>query len=111
MIGQVVALVGALLVVVAGVGVVRFDDAMLRLHALTKASTLGVVLVLLGAALALDRTNDWTSLLLAAALQLVTSPLSAALIARSTYLVVTDDPGDDLVQAVRPEPDEGAAAS
>ncbi len=111
MIGQVVALVGALLVVVAGVGVVRFDDAMSRLHALTKASTLGVVLVLLGAALALDRTNDWTSLLLAAALQLVTSPLSAALIARSTYLVVTDDPGDDLVQAVRPEPDEGAAAS
>lgn len=109
--GQVVALIGALLVLIAGIGVVRFDDAMSRLHALTKASTLGVVLVLLGAALSLDRANDWTSLLLAAALQLATSPLSAALIARSTYLVVTDDPGDDLAQAVRPEPDEGAAAS
>lgn len=109
MIGQAVALLGALLVLVAGIGVVRFDDAMSRLHALTKASTLGVVLVLLGGALVLDRPNDWTSLLLAAALQLATSPLSAALIARSTYLVVTDDPEEDLEQAVRPEPDEGVA--
>lgn len=86
MIGEAVALLGALLVLVAGIGVVRFDDPMSRLHALTKASTLGVVLVLLGAALFLHRPNDWTSLVLAAALQLATSPMSASLISRSTYL-------------------------
>jgi multicomponent Na+:H+ antiporter subunit G len=106
MIGQVVALVGSLLVMVAGIGVVRFRDSMSRLHALTKASTLGVVLVLLGAALFLDRPNDWTSLLLAAVLQLATSPLSAALISRSTYLVSTDDPEEDLEQAVSLETEE-----
>jgi multicomponent Na+:H+ antiporter subunit G len=89
-IGQAVALLGAALVLIAGIGVVRFRDPMSRLHALTKASTLGVVLVFLGAAVFLDRANDWTSLLLAAALQLATSPISAGLISRSTYLTNDD---------------------
>lgn len=108
MIGQAVALVGSLLVMIAGIGVVRFRESMSRLHSLTKASTLGVVLVLLGAAMFLDRPNDWTSLLLAAALQLATSPVSAVLISRSTYLVTTDDPAADLEQAAQVLPDEGA---
>ncbi|UDY35258.1 monovalent cation/H(+) antiporter subunit G [Dermatobacter hominis] len=84
---EVVLLVGSLLILVAGIGVLRFRPALGRLHALTKASTLGVVLVLVGAAIASHRTNDWTSLLLAAALQLATSPISASLISRSTFLV------------------------
>jgi multicomponent Na+:H+ antiporter subunit G len=100
MIGQLVAMVGSLLVLIAGIGVVRFDDPMSRLHALTKASTLGVVLVLLGAALFLDRPNDWTSLLLAAALQLVTSPVSASLISRSTYLATGEPTPEDLDEAL-----------
>ncbi len=90
MIGQAVALLGSALVLIAGIGVVRFRDPMSRLHALTKASTLGVVLVFLGAAMFLDRANDWTSLLLAAARQWVTSPISAGLISRSTFLTSDD---------------------
>ena len=86
-VSEVVVLVGSLLILVAGVGVLRFRPALSRLHALTKASTLGVVLVLIGAAIASSRTNDWTSLLLAALLQLATSPISASLISRSTFLV------------------------
>ncbi len=82
-----VVLVGSLLILVAGIGVLRFRDALSRLHALTKASTLGVVLVLLGAAVTSDHPNDWTSLVLAALLQLATSPISASLISRSTFLV------------------------
>jgi multicomponent Na+:H+ antiporter subunit G len=84
---EVVILIGALLVLVAGIGVLRFRPSLARLHALTKASTSGVVLVLFGAAIASDRPNDWTSLLLAALLQLATSPISATLISRSTFLV------------------------
>lgn len=94
MIGELFALVGAALVLVAGIGVIRFDDSLSRLHALTKATTLGVVLVFLGAAIHLDSVNDWTSLLLAAAMQLATSPIAAGLISRSTYLdaVAPEDP-------------------
>lgn len=88
--GQALILVGAGLVLLAGIGMVRFDDPLARLHALTKASTLGVVVVFFGAALILDTANDWTSLLLAAALQVATSPISAGLISRSTYLSIRE---------------------
>ncbi len=84
---EVIVVLGSLLIAIAGVGVLRFRPALSRLHALTKASTLGVALVLIGAAAASDRPNDWTSLMLAAALQLATSPISAGLISRSTFLV------------------------
>lgn len=96
MIGQLLALIGTALVLIAGIGVLRFDDSLARLHALTKATTLGVVLVFLGAAIVLDSANDWTSLLLASAIQLVSSPISAGLIGRSTYLDAVDpeDPDD-----------------
>lgn len=86
MIGQLLALLGAALVLISGIGVLRFEDSLSRLHALTKASTLGVVLVFLGAAIVLDSRDDWTSLLLAAAMQSMTSPIAASLISRSTYL-------------------------
>ncbi|MPY92885.1 MAG: Na+/H+ antiporter subunit G [Acidimicrobiia bacterium] len=86
MIAEVLVLLGALLTLLAGVGVLRFGDALARMHAVTKASTLGVVLVVVGAALALDNPNDITSLLLAGALQLLTSPVSGNLLSRTTYL-------------------------
>lgn len=110
MVGEVLALVGALLILLSAVGVIRFDDVLSRLHALGKASTLGVVLILGGAATTMPETNDWTSLLAAALLQLTTSPVSANLISRSTYLrarartgarsarvVGAPDPGDPVV--------------
>lgn len=104
MIPQAVMLLGAVLVLLAGVGVVRFDDTLARMHALTKASVLGITLVLVGAALDVADANDVTALLLAAALQILTAPVSAHLIGRSTYLSrqianrvdVVDELHDDL---------------
>ena len=55
------ALLGATLTLLAAVGVVRFPEVMARMHALTKASTLGVVLVLVGGAVTLNHPNDVTS--------------------------------------------------
>ena len=85
MTGSVLALAGAVLTLLAAVGVVRFPGVLARMHALTKASTLGVVLVLVGAAITLDHPNDVTSLLLAAALQVLTLPVGANLLSRATY--------------------------
>jgi multicomponent Na+:H+ antiporter subunit G len=81
----VLALAGAVLTLLAAVGVVRFPDVLARMHALTKASTLGMVLVLVGAAITLEHPNDVTSLLLAAALQVLTLPVGANLLSRATY--------------------------
>jgi multicomponent Na+:H+ antiporter subunit G len=84
-IGQALALLGCLLTLLAAVGVVRFPDVLARMHALTKASTLGLVLVLVGGALTLDHPNDITSLLLAGALQVLTLPVAANMMSRATY--------------------------
>jgi multicomponent Na+:H+ antiporter subunit G len=86
MIAELMILAGAILTLLSAAGVVRFGDVLARMHALTKSSTLGVLLVFIGAAIALSDPNDVTSLLLAAALQLLTSPVASNLLGRSTYL-------------------------
>lgn len=85
LVGSILALLGAVLTLLAAVGVLRFPDVLSRMHALTKASTLGFVLVAVGAAVELPTANDATSALLAAGLQIFTLPVAANLIARSTY--------------------------
>jgi multicomponent Na+:H+ antiporter subunit G len=84
-IGEVLVLAGAAFTLLAGIGTLRFSDVFARMHALGKASTLGLLLVLLGAAVPLDHPNDRTSLIVAALLHLVTSPLANILLARATY--------------------------
>jgi multicomponent Na+:H+ antiporter subunit G len=84
-VGEALVLAGCVLTLLSGIGVVRFSDVFIRMHALSKASTLGLLLALLGAALVLDHPNDITSLLLAALLHLVTSPIGTNLLARTTY--------------------------
>jgi multicomponent Na+:H+ antiporter subunit G len=84
-IGEAVILVGCVLTLLAGIGVLRFRDVFERMHALTKASSAGLILVLVGAALLLPNINDVTTLALAAFLQVLTLPVAANLIAGATY--------------------------
>ncbi len=56
------------------------------MHALAKGSTLGVVLLLTGAAISLHDPNDITSLVLAAILQVLASPPASNLLSRAVYL-------------------------
>ena len=86
MIGELLALAGATLILLSAVGVVRFRDVLARLHALAKASTLGVLLVLGGAAVNLHDLNDITSVVLAAILHLLASPPAANMVSRAAFL-------------------------
>lgn len=86
MIGQLVALVGSLFMLLAAVGILRFGDPLARMHALSKASTLGLLLVLVGAAVTLHDVNDLTSVVLAAVLHLVTSPPASNMVSRAVFL-------------------------
>ncbi len=70
-------LAGAVLVLLAAIGVVRFPDVLTRMQALTKASTIGVALVAVGSVFVLPTWNDDTSAVAAAVLQLMTLPISA----------------------------------
>lgn len=97
MIGELLALIGAVLVLLAAVGVLRFDDTLARMHALAKASTLGILLVLAGAAVNLHTLNDTTSVVLAALLHVLVSPPASNMVSRATYLVTGVSPGMDTV--------------
>jgi len=79
----VLAIVGSALVLLAGVGVVRFPELYARMHAATKAPTLGVVLVAAAAALALGDSRG--KLVLTVVLIFITAPVAAHLVARAAY--------------------------
>jgi multicomponent Na+:H+ antiporter subunit G len=76
---------GGALAVVAGIGLHRFPDVFARMHAATKPATLGLALVLTGAALNAEDAGDMAKLLLVLALQLVTAPVGAHLVGRAAY--------------------------
>src|SRR3954453_13597663 len=86
-IGELLALVGASLVLLAAIGVVRLGDVLARLHALAKASSLGVLLLLAGASINLRDLNDLTSVVLAGILHLLASPPASNMVSRAAYLV------------------------
>jgi multicomponent Na+:H+ antiporter subunit G len=92
-IGELLALVGGVFVLLSAIGVVRLPDALARLHALAKASTLGVLLVLVGAVVNLRDLNDITTIVLAAILHLLASPPGSNMMSRAVYLTHGLPPG------------------
>lgn len=97
MIGELLALVGAVLVLLAALGVLRFGDPLARMHALAKASTLGILLILAGAAVNLHTVNDITSVVLGAIVHVLVSPPASNMVSRATYLVSGVPPGEGTV--------------
>lgn len=76
---------GGFLSVATGVGLIRFPDALSRLHAATKPQILGLVFVL--AAIALE-SRAWSLLLILAPVllfQMLAAPISAHMIGRAGY--------------------------
>ena len=75
--GGILMMLGAVLTVLAGVGVLRFRDTYARMHAAAKASSLGVGFVALGAALHLGSAAASVVLALVVVLQFLTTPVGA----------------------------------
>ena len=84
-VAEVLLVSGTALILIAAIGVIRFRDVLARMHALAKATTLGLVLVLLGATVGIDDVHAATFAFLAGVLQLLTTPVSSNLMARATY--------------------------
>lgn len=84
-VGTVLIVAGALLALTAAIGMLRLPDVLSRMHAATKPQTLGLVLVAIGAALHLRGGVDIWMLVLAAAFQLLTAPVTAHMVGRLAY--------------------------
>lgn len=70
--------------VLAAAGVLKFDDTFSRMHAGTKAATLGLLLVVAGTSLRFE-VGDVVKLLAVAVLAFFTAPVGAHLIGRASH--------------------------
>ncbi|WP_336650770.1 MULTISPECIES: monovalent cation/H(+) antiporter subunit G [unclassified Leucobacter] len=108
-------LLAAVLSVAAGIGLVRFPDALSRLHAATKPQIFGLLLVI--AAIALDQRSFATLLALIPVFvfQSLTAPIAAHMVGRAAYrtgqldddTLVIDELGPAIEQAAQREEDSG----
>ena len=79
------AVTGAFLAFAAAVGVLRMPDVYIRMHASTKAGTLGSGLILLAVAVHFGELGVASRALAAIAFLLFTAPVAAHMIAKAAY--------------------------
>jgi multicomponent Na+:H+ antiporter subunit G len=79
-------LLGTGFMLVASIGLLRMPDLYTRMHAVTKAGTLGVGCILLSAAVAFGDLSVATRSVVALLFVLFTAPVSAHLLGRAGYL-------------------------
>jgi len=87
----VLILIGALLCLIAAIGLLRFRDVPTRLHAATKPQVLGLVLICVAVAIALESWAVAAFLMPVVLIQFATAPLSAHMVGRQAYRNATLD--------------------
>lgn len=100
-------LTGAVLCLVAAIGIARLPDLLTRMHAATKPQVLGILVLLTGVSLQMHNLRDIGMLLLIATFQLITAPVSAHMVGRAAYRTGNVRPDlllvDDLATTVPPD--------
>lgn len=81
----VLILSGSALALTAAIGVVRFPDTLSRMHAATKPQVLGLLLVLMGAAVRLRGHFDVGMLILTGLFTVITAPVIANRVGQLAY--------------------------
>jgi len=79
-------LAGTAFMLVAAIGLLRLPDLYTRMHAITKAGTLGIGLLLVGVAVSFGDLSVTTRVVAAFLFVLCTAPVSAHMIGRAGYL-------------------------
>lgn len=77
---------GALLMLLASVGIFRMPDVFLRMSASSKAATLGVILIMLAVAIHFGHVGITARAVGIVLFMILTGPVSAHMIARAAYI-------------------------
>lgn len=85
-VANVLILIGSIFMLIAAIGVLRFKDIYLKLHAATKSGTLGSGLILLGVGMQLKSLRSLTEIILLIFFIAITNPIGAHLIGKIQYL-------------------------
>lgn len=78
-------LLGALLAMIAAIGVLRLPDLLSRMHAATKPQVLGLILVLIGLGFRLRQPEAIGILVLIGLLQLLSTPVANHMVGRASF--------------------------
>ena len=78
---------GAVFMLIASIGIIRFPDLLMRMHAATKAGSLGAGMILIGAALTFSTMAIYTRVITTVLFILLTAPVAAHVIGRVGYHV------------------------
>jgi multicomponent Na+:H+ antiporter subunit G len=97
----VLVLLGALLCLIASIGLLRLRDVPTRLHAATKPQVLGLLLICTAIALSLRSWEVVAFLVPVVLIQLATAPLSAHMVGRQAYRNGTINERDLVVDELR----------
>lgn len=84
-VSSVLLLAGGWLTLSAGLALLRFPDLLSRMHAATKPQVLGLLMILFAACLQMNALTGISGLLLVAAFQLLTAPVTAHIVGRAAY--------------------------
>lgn len=85
LIGSFLVGIGTLLVLLAGVGILRFPDTLMRVNVATKAAGLGIASILAGSAFLFATPEAGVKLTIAVVLQFATAPVSGHVLGRAAY--------------------------
>ena len=85
LIGAIITLLGSFVLLVASIGLIRMPDVYNRLQVGTKATTLGTIMSLIG--LVFLMPGWWGKLVLLIFFVMMTSPVSAHVLARASYFI------------------------
>ena len=83
----VLLVIGSLLMLLAGVGILRMPDLYMRLGTSTKASTLGLACILTAVAVHFAQMGVGTRAIAAVVFVFLTAPIAAHMIGRAAYIV------------------------
>ena len=78
-------LIGTLFILIAAIGILRMPDLLMRMHAATKAGTLGTGLTLVGVMFHFQRWNVTIEGILTILFIYITAPIASHLLARAAY--------------------------
>lgn len=95
-------LAGAFFMLVSSIGIFRLPDFYLRVHAPTKAATLGLICLLVAVALNVSDRTVVTKAVLAVLFLGTTAPVGAHLLARAAYRNGVPSVGEPLVDEYAP---------
>ena len=85
LINAICMLIGSLFILVAAIGVLRMPDLLMRMHAATKAGTLGTSLILIGVIFHFQKWNVTVEAFLTILFIFITAPIASHLLARAAY--------------------------